>query len=197
MTSPTDNPCDKLIFIFSLANFKPNNWETTIVPALKQGALNLELSHYLDTVLRLISLDYYDENMIKRVFDEQFWHESLLEQRTNSRNHFKLLKIYQSVAINSQINQNIDSSPEIQKRLIRMSNEFKKKHQRTKLDSFIPVIFEKKYFLTSIWTPNDQFIEFMFKFDMKRNELATFSENYPDKGLTLYQDIKFNADEVL
>lgn len=194
-----DKPFDKLIFIFSLANFRPKNWETTFVPALKENVSHPELNQYFNTVLRLISLDYYDDKMIKRMFDEQFWNEIPTDFDITTRNLVSFFKIYQSVAINAQINQNDEFliSPAVRMRLAEASKAYLNTQRKTNLDTFIPTIFDKKYFLSSVSTSYNHFIEFVFKFNTKSNELAIFSADYSNDELILLEDIQCDPDEVL
>lgn len=190
----------KLIYIFSLASFKPFNWSSTIYPALKDSQL-FQKQHekdinWFDTTLKLISLHEYDDFLIKKIFDGQYLKEST---RTTRNVLLSFLRIYQCVALHKLRNDDMEFSvsPNIRGVLTQALRINLDINRKFKLDPLIPKIFEKSYFTPSVYTRYGNYIQYLFKYNKSRRDYAEFSKTSADGEITLLENISKNADEEL
>lgn len=91
---------------FSMANFKPKNWETLQLAIFQNEIVQHPKSSafpWIKFAIELLSLDIYSEELIKEIFNDEFLEKYLLRQKSSISHmrldYLQLLQLHQSICI--------------------------------------------------------------------------------------------------
>lgn len=187
----------------SLANYKPSNWDITIVPAIKkcqETIMSDQEVNLISVAVEMISLDIYDEMLFEKILSVNYL-EGPAFRRKRTVDYLNLLKLYQSVQLYSSMHDGVfdgiinrlQDSADIKKAI-----ELNLKDLSYPLKRFLIQKLGEDKVLSGVKTKYAHSIQHVIKVDKISGEIIPFTKNESyNNDLISLEDISCSEECVL